>query len=210
MAKSSAKNARQERLEQVRREQRAAARRKALLVWGGLAVVLVLIVGVVGFTIWRDVDGRPKLDAVKSYTYTGGNHTNKPVTYKENPPVGGEHNAVWLNCGIYDKPVPKENAVHSMEHGAVWITYRPDLAKADVDKLKELTPPTYGLLSPMAGIPAPVVVSAWGKQLQLTGANDPRLPIFIKEYLRSQSVPEPLGACTGGTDGTDGSATPQQ
>src|SRR5512143_1979998 len=45
---------------------------------------------------------------------------------KELPPVFGEHYPAWQNCGIYDQPVELGSALHSMEHGAVWLTYRPD------------------------------------------------------------------------------------
>lgn len=207
MAKTSTRNARQQRLDQVRQEQRVAARRKGLAVWGSVAAAVALIVGIVGVTVWRDVSNRPSLSAVRSYSYSGAKHTTQKVAYRENPPVGGEHNPVWLNCGVYDKPVPKENAVHSLEHGAVWITYRPDLPKADVDKLKAATPSTYAILSPMEGLPAPVVVSGWDKQLQLTGADDPRLALFVKTYRQSPGVPEPGALCTGGTDGTTNTAS---
>ena len=59
-------------------------------------------------------------------TFTGltRNHTTKPVQYPQNPPVGGDHSAQYLTCGVYTSPVPNENGVHDLEHGAVWITYR--------------------------------------------------------------------------------------
>jgi hypothetical protein len=60
--------------------------------------------------------------------------------------------------------VRNETAVHSMEHGAVWITCRPGLPTEQVDKLRELaTSKTYVLASPYPDLPAPVVASAWGK-----------------------------------------------
>ena len=53
------------------------------------------------------------------------------------PPVAGEHNAAWQNCtgNVYDAPIANEHAVHSLEHGAIWITYRPDLARRAGRKL---------------------------------------------------------------------------
>ncbi len=202
MGKASAKNARQQRLDEIKKQQAAAARKRALVVWGSVAAVIAIIAGIVGYTVVKDVSGRPTLSAVKSYTYQGGAHVAGKVTYKETPPVGGEHNQVWLNCGVYDKAVPNENAVHALEHGAVWVTYRPDLPAAQVQKLKDEMPSTYAILSPYAGLPAPVVASAWGKQIQLTGADDERLGLFMKEYRQSPDAPEPGALCTGGTDGT--------
>ena len=51
------------------------------------------------------------------------------------PPTGGSHNPRWQNCGIYTDPVDSSLAVHSLEHGAVWLAYQPDLA---ADKVAEL------------------------------------------------------------------------
>jgi hypothetical protein len=159
------------------------------------------IAAIVGFTVWRDVSTRPTLDAVKTFTVTR-DHTTEPVTYEQSPPVGGNHNPTWLNCGVYTEPVPDELAVHSLEHGAVWVTYRPDLPADQVEKLVDSVPDTYVVVSPYEGLPVPVVASAWGVQLQLTGVDDPRLEEFITEYRQGAQTPEPGAACTGGSDGT--------
>jgi hypothetical protein len=62
-------------------------------------------------------------------------HVDGPVTYTVTPPVGGPHNGIWMNAGVYTKPIPSERAVHNMEHGAVWITYEPDLPASEVATL---------------------------------------------------------------------------
>ncbi|GAA1800102.1 DUF3105 domain-containing protein [Nostocoides veronense] len=194
--------ARRAQLEAVRKQQAQAERRRGMAIWGSGLAVLLLIAGVVGFTIVKDRQsaGKVSLDAVKTYKYEGGKHTDQTVKYAENPPVGGEHSGTWLNCGVYDKPVPNENAVHSLEHGAVWVTYDPKLPSADVDKLRKEIPSTYMVLSPFDGLPSPVVASAWGKQLTLTGADDPRLEAFIAAYRQGPQTPEPGAVCTGGMD----------
>jgi len=187
----------------LRREHEARERRRTRLIVLAAALVVLLVAGVVTFAVLRERANRPSLAGVKTYTVQQG-HTAKAVTYAQTPPAGGEHDPVWLNCGIYPSPVRNENAVHSMEHGAVWVTYRPDLPAADVDKLKAAMPDTYMVLSPYDGLPAPVVASAWGKQLYLTGADDPRLAVFIKTYRQGPQAPEPGASCTGGTDGASG------
>jgi hypothetical protein len=89
-----------------------------------------------------------------------------------------------------------------MEHGAVWVTYSPDLPAAQVEKLRRAIPDTYAVLSPYPGIKAPVVASAWGKQLSLSGPDDPRLAAFVRAYRQGPQTPEPGASCTGGTDGS--------
>lgn len=190
-----------ERLDALKQAQQAKERRTRLVLITSVATVILLIAGIVGFTVWRDVSNRPTLDAVKTYTVTR-DHTAEPVTYEQNPPVGGDHYSTWLNCGVYPEPVKNELAVHSLEHGAVWVTYRSDLPADQVAALTDAIPDTYMVLSPVDDLPAPVVASAWGVQLQLTGVDDPRLEEFITEYRQGAQTPEPGAACTGGSDGT--------
>lgn len=165
------------------------------------------MVAAVAVVVAKERASRPTLDAVRSYTVSQG-HVTTPVAYAQTPPAGGEHAPVWLNCGQYTQPVRNENAVHSMEHGAVWVTYRADLPAEQVTKLRSALPDTYAVLSPYQGLPTPVVASAWGKQLTLESADDPRLAEFVKAYRQGPQTPEPGAACTGGVDGT-GSSVPQ-
>lgn len=191
---------RRQRAAKMQSEQKARERRRAVALWVSITAVVAVMAVAVAVVIVRDRSSRPTLDAVATYTVTQG-HVQTPVTYAQSPPAGGEHAPVWLNCGTYEASVPNENAVHSMEHGAVWVTYRPDLPAAQVAMLREKLPSTYAVLSPYKGLTAPVVASAWGKQLPLTGAEDPRLEAFVKEYRQGAQTPEPGASCTGGSDG---------
>ena len=187
-------------LDEMKKVQEAKERRTRLVLITSVVTVILLIAGIIGFTVWRDVSTRPTLDAVKEYTVTR-DHTTQPVTYEQTPPVGGDHNPTWLNCGVYTAPVPNELAVHALEHGAVWVTYRSDLPAGEVERLVDVVPDTYMVVSPFEDLPAPVVASAWGAQLQLTGVDDPRLEEFITKYRQGAQTPEPGASCTGGSDG---------
>jgi hypothetical protein len=205
------REAAQEKAAALRREQAAKEKRRRLLLVSGAGVLLVAIVGGVFFLVKHETSkndstaASASLAGVKTYPKQTQKHVQGTVKYAVIPPVGGDHSPVWLNCGIYTSPVPNENAVHDMEHGAVWITYKPDLAKADIAKLTSVVKgQTYVDLSPFPGLPAPVVASAWGKQLYLTGASDPRLEAFIKEFKQGKQTPEPGAACTGGVGTPNG------
>lgn len=187
-------------VDELRQAQQAKERRSRIIVIAAVASVVGLIAGIVGFTVWRDVSTRPSLDAVDTFEVTR-EHTTEPVTYEQSPPVGGDHHPTWLNCGVYTAPVPDELAVHSLEHGALWVTYSPDLPTDQVKALEDAIPDTYMVLSPREGLPAPVVASAWSTQIQLTGADDPRLGLYIKDYRQGPLTPEPGATCTGGSDG---------
>jgi Protein of unknown function (DUF3105) len=125
-------------------------------------------------------------------------HTEDPVVYAETPPMGGDHFPGWLNCGSYDTPQPNEQAVHSMEHGAVWIAYDPTLGEADVTALRAFTTnQTHVLVTPFDGLTSKVVASAWGFQLKLDDVADPRLKQFIETYQNGPQTPEPGAPCSG-------------
>jgi hypothetical protein len=183
------------------RKQEAAKERRRRVIIAAVVAFLVAGAGVGIYFAATAGKGGFKLDSVKTFKNLSQKHVTTKVTYKQNPPVGGEHNAQWLNCGIYDQPVPNENAVHDLEHGAVWITYKPDLAQTDVGKLKSLVQSKtkgYLTLSPYPGLPADVVASAWGKQIRLKSADDPELTKFIDKYQLGPQAPERGASCTGG------------
>lgn len=175
--------------------------RRTPLVLGVSAVgAFVIIAGLVLWMRMRGSDDAANLTAVESFTVAERTHVQVPVTYQQTPPVGGNHAPVWQNCGFYDAPIPSEQAVHSMEHGAAWITYRPDLDGGQVQALQRVArSQTFVISSPFPGLPAPVIASAWGRQLRLERADDPRLQLFLSRFRVGPQTPEPGAPCTGGT-----------
>src|SRR4051812_5589757 len=88
----------------------------------------------------------------------GRSHTQGTVDYGgKKPPSGGNHNPYPLTCGDYDQQPPDEFAVHSLEHGAVWIAYSPTLPPQAVAVLKNLATHPKVLVTPYAGLNTPVV-----------------------------------------------------
>lgn len=141
---------------------------------------------------------------VQTFEVTRRDHVQGPVVYEQSPPVGGAHSAIWQNCGFYSTPIANENGVHSLEHGAVWITYRPDLPAGQVASLRELARrQSYVLVSPYPGLREPLVASAWGRQLRLHSSDDPRLDQFVRAFRLGKQAPESGGVCTGGVGRPD-------
>jgi hypothetical protein len=139
----------------------------------------------------------------KTFTGLARNHVDTPVEYPQTPPVGGNHSPVWQNCQYYDTSIPNERGVHSLEHGAVWITYSPDLSAADRQVLRALADTgDHILVSQYAGLPSPVVATAWGKQLQLQSVNDPELKQFVDFFENGPQTPEPGVTCRDSTSAT--------
>jgi Protein of unknown function (DUF3105) len=179
-----------------------------------ILIGLVAAAFIVGFgaLVWIDSgqrQGNTPPEGVEEFDVSSGvnNHTQDPVDYEQDPPVGGPHNPVWQTQGFYDEPIRNENAVHDLEHGAVWITYSPDLPQDQKDTIKQLVKSQDCLLAspyPNLSEDSPVVASAWGYQLKLSSADDPNLEKFISAYRKGPQTPEPGATCAGGTSDTTG------
>ncbi|WP_030291588.1 DUF3105 domain-containing protein [Streptomyces katrae] len=204
-------NSPQARIAEMRRAERARDRRNAAI---AITVSVAVAAGLIGFGAWVLIDKQQKEDArvaalkapvngeqtwdAKSL---GRNHVDTPVKYPVNPPVGGDHSPRWMNCNgdVYKNPVPEVNAVHSLEHGAVWVTYNEKAAKGDVDRLAGTVAKTpYTLMSPVKEQAGTIMLSAWGKQLTVDKADDPRVAQFFTKYVQGPQTPEPGAACTSG------------
>lgn len=218
--KNSSTAARKARIEEMRRADRVRERRnRVLTVAASVVVVAGLVVGGVVLVQQRSGDkdtaasGDAKGSGDSGHFTTGKDgvrtwsgklsrtHVTTKVSYPMHPPVGGNHNPVWLNCNgdVYTKPVQDENAVHALEHGAVWVTYTGKAAKADVEALAAKVKKTpYSLMSPYENQGAPLLLSAWGHQVAVKSAHDPEVDKFFAAYVQGSQTPEPGASCTGG------------
>ena len=178
-----------------------------------VVALLLLVPSMLGATQEATPEPDPETGVITYTEYDGelSPHVMGEALYAQVPPVGGPHNGVWQNCGFYTEPVYNWNAVHTLEHGAVWITYDPDLPQEDIDQLEALATQSYLLISPYPQLGDPVVASSWGRQVRLDGVDDPRLQQFITEYRQNpDTAPEPGALCSLGTDATmDPGETPQ-
>jgi len=180
-----------------------ASRKSAFRPRGKLVIVVGLVViaalgASLAVVLFTDRQEAAEPAGVQSFENLSRNHTEDPVTYEQSPPVGGDHYPIWQNAGFYEEPVQNEKAVHTMEHGAVWITYEPDLPEDQKEELRQIVESQECLLaSPYPDLPTPVVASAWGKQLRLQSVDDPGLRQFIQAYRKGPQTPEPGASCTG-------------
>ena len=141
----------------------------------------------------------PVIPGVRSVDMTARQyheHFLGPLHYVQSPPMGGAHSPVPVNCGVYTTAVPNENAVHSLEHGAVWLTYSPGVDPAPLAQLSSIDP-SYTLVSPYPNQPAKVVATAWGLQLRVDSATDPRLRQFVQAYVGNGLGGEQGATCAG-------------
>ena len=180
--------------------------------WGTVAVSAVigaLLIGILVYAVTNQGSGF--VDPLKAADQSVGGvqisgkqeqtHTDSPVKYDKTPPTGGKHNNLPQTCQVYTSAIADEHAVHSLEHGAVWITYRPDLAPDQIAVLRGLVEGnTYRLMSPYPGLKQPISLQAWGRQVFADKASDKQVGDFLEAYTSGPQAPERGAACTGTTD----------
>ena len=180
--------------------------------WGfaaGAALLVLALAGIIVYAVLNTGSGfRTAADRLDE-TYDGlqvdknaeFNHVPGTVDYAgaaTAAPDGGNHNEIPQSCAVYTAPIVPEHAVHSMEHGAVWITYRPDLPADQLTVLQGLAEGNADrILSPYPGQATPVALQAWGRRLQVESATDPRVQRYVDDYTRGPQTREVNGACQG-------------
>ena len=176
--------------------------------WGLIAAavaVVVFAVAVIGYAVVQvneanagKVESIDEIAGITTAEYEAGQHVPTAVAYAESPPVGGEHDPVWADCTgtVYDVDIRHENAVHSLEHGAVWITYNPDeVSEQDIETLAALVDGESGrMLSPYAGLDSPISLQSWNHQLKVDSVDDPRIEQFADFLTRNPDFHPEVGA----------------
>lgn len=190
----------EERRKQRRQQANTQLRRRRVTRVGLISFALLVGVGVVygGYSIVADWRASQPPEGVDTTTNIASSHSEEPIDYGEGlPPVGGTHAGSRVQpCAFYDSQVPTELAVHSLEHGAIWITFLPDLPGEEVATLREYADQSKVLVSPYPGQPSDVVVTAWGNQLEVASASDPDIEQFIRAFRGSRGdAPEPNAQC---------------
>jgi hypothetical protein len=180
---------RQERIAQEEAARKAAARKRTLQIGGG-AVLGIAVVAVVAIVALAGGDDKgdstanvTKLAATakaagctfSQFKSEGRNHTASKVTYKTNPPTSGNHNPTPAQDGFYraGNSPPKENFVHTLEHGRIEFQYKPGTPAADVAKLRRLAEEPFNgtagyhvlLFENNTDMPAQFAATAWTKSI---------------------------------------------
>ena len=105
--------------------------------WGLRGLGVVAAIGLIAFFLGTETGGPVDVpDGTQTFQGLARTHTDGAIAYDVVPPPGGEHNPQWLDCGVYESPVPNERVVHTLEPGAIWLTYQPGIQQSDLDRLR--------------------------------------------------------------------------
>lgn len=104
--------------------------------------------------------------------------------YNSNPPTSGPHYPQPANWGIYENQLADETLLHNLEHGGIWVSYKPDLPDDQKAKLKEIAGryKSKVILEPRVQNDSPIALVAWQRLLKLDNADEKRITQFISTY----------------------------
>ena len=166
----------------------------------GAVITTLLVAGTVALAVYVSKQPPAGLEGLERFTDLTRKHVDLRLTYPTKPPVGGDHASVFQNCGVYPNPIPDETATHSLEHGTVWVAYKPGIKASELKQLRAfITGREYALLSPYPELESPFVLVAWGARLKLEKLEMVKVKRFFEVFSPNKAAPEFGGYCLGGT-----------
>jgi len=166
------------------------AKRKKTLTRALFAAILAALTSIV---VWWAIRGTsPSVpDASVGYQNQGQTHIQEGAAhpeYNSNPPTSGWHRANPARLGFYDEELPDEALIHNLEHGEIWISYKPTIPEAIKIKLKEFQGARV-IITARSQNNADIALAAWTRldtfnleENNLTDAHIARITDFIKRW----------------------------
>lgn len=163
------------------------ARRKTVLKKTGFWVAGLAVIFAIGWLL-VNVTGPKEPDRSQGIPILGREHIADGTvytSYNSNPPTSGPHYAVPAPARFYDRELPDEQVVHNLEHGHIWIAYRPSLPKDAVNMLKDFSGGNI-IVTPRSQNDADIALAAWGRldKFNVEGGivDKQRIKDFISRY----------------------------
>jgi len=184
---------------QVKKQQRRRKQIQNWVIWGGLAVI---VLGVLGYAVFARA--KPALgESVPVMANTS--HVPEgtdPGPYNTDPPTSGQHYDNEMQAGFYNEgdqasPYPAGYLVHSLEHGYVIFWYNCSLVsdqdcanlKSSIQSVMDRANNFKVIGYPWPSIDVPVVMTSWGR-IQKFDKFDPKLAYdFV--VANQNKAPEP-------------------
>lgn len=154
-------------------------------VWVGLALAAIgaLIFSGIAYSRWKsgNLPGIAVPDQGREHVTT----TNHPP-YNSNPPVSGWHYPQPAEWGVYHEELADEIIIHNLEHGGVWISYKPDIPEEVRLKLESFFE-KYGrkiIVTPRPQNDTEIALAAWGRldKFGLAEYSEERVDKFIRAF----------------------------
>ncbi len=165
--------------------------------------ILFLVIGAIGGAAVLSGD-RPEIVRLgDEQEDNGAQHVaqqDAPEYGGSEPPTSGDHGQP-IPKGAYSQELPDFNTIHNLEHGYIYISYRPDLPQEEIDKLEDLFfepftnsefRPTKVIMAPRAANDSPIILSSWQRSQRFDAFEE---QIMIDYYSSNvNKSPEPLAS----------------
>lgn len=164
---------------------------RRVFIAGGVLAGIGLIGGLIVYA-GRHKEAEPA--GVMTYANQGQDHVplDHQFTYNSNPPTSGPHYATPANWGVYDYEANDKIFIHNLEHGGIWISYRPGISPQVVEDLKAVVNEFGGskiVMAPRSANDADIAVAAWTHLVKidhvgqmLTDEEKDRIRSFYRAY----------------------------
>ena len=190
------KKERRELKREEKEKEKAKGAEKAFLKKVSKIALVVLAAGALAYGGWRffKSQGLQGPDPSRSQEILPDRaHASVGTTvpdYNSNPPTSGRHWPEPTSRGVHDKPEADEVMVHNLEHGEIWISYKPGIPEEAKKALEDITKNfSKTVLTPREKNPTDIALAAWGRldTFNLEGKllDRARVEDFIKRYRNS-------------------------
>ena len=184
----------------MRRHQRSQEQFVSRLLWGVVALLVVIALGYIGLQAMKSKPGASvPVMASARHIQVGEQHE----AYNSDPPTSGPHYAQPAQAGFYDEALPDETLVHNLEHGYVIIWYNcAGLSDSDCQTIKtqiktvmdNAKPVTITGTKKLIAVPRPnmgtlIALTSWGRIDKLNSFNEQEMAEFINDF--RNEAPEP-------------------
>lgn len=156
------------------------------------AIIFVVVLAVVGLGYWLFTSSAKPVDPSSKpgqlFDDLGATHINEGSTdhpsYNSNPPTSGWHWPAAAPWGVYDNPEKDERYVHNLEHGGIWISYKPSAVTPETITLLKDFAKRYRkiIVTPREANDASISLAAWRRLENLDSYDERKIVEFIEAH----------------------------
>lgn len=160
--------------------------KKTLLLY---AIVIVAVIGLGFFLFQQSNKPRAELPG-QAFEIVGAEHLpGCTPSYNSNPPTSGCHDPQPATWGVHNEG-KDEVFIHNLEHGGIWISYKPELDPAQIEQLKDFAKRYRKIIvAPRAQNDANIALVSWGRLQNLDQYDETAILRFIEANYNK--APEP-------------------